>query len=182
MRVRHDRDGLCRAGLRRLLRRLRPRRSPASTRTPARSSGCAAGVMPIYEPGLEALVARNVRGGAAALHGRRPPRRSREADAVFIAVGTPVAARRRPRRPDLRLRRRRGDRAAARRLHGGGDQVDRAGRHRRRDRGDHPRAPARRRRSRWSPTRSSCARARRSRTSSGRTGWWWAWRTSGRGR
>jgi UDPglucose 6-dehydrogenase len=47
-----------------------------------------AGVMPIYEPGLEALVARNVREGrlnftteAAAAVG--------EADAVFIAVGTP---------------------------------------------------------------------------------------------
>jgi UDPglucose 6-dehydrogenase len=46
------------------------------------------GVMPIYEPGLEDLVARNVREGrlffatdsAAAV---------READAVFIAVGTP---------------------------------------------------------------------------------------------
>ena len=47
-----------------------------------------AGVMPIYEPGLEGLVARNVREGrldftteAAAAVG--------EADAVFIAVGTP---------------------------------------------------------------------------------------------
>src|SRR6202012_118838 len=46
------------------------------------------GVMPIFEPGLEDLVARNVREGrlffstelAAAV---------READAVFIAVGTP---------------------------------------------------------------------------------------------
>ena len=35
------------------------------------------------------------------------------ADAVFIAVGTPIAARRRPCRPDLRLRRGRGDRRGA---------------------------------------------------------------------
>ena len=47
-----------------------------------------AGVMPIYEPGLEALVARGVEGGRlsfATEYGEAV----READAVFIAVGTP---------------------------------------------------------------------------------------------
>ena len=50
------------------------------------------GIMPIYEPGLEALVAHNVEAGrlsfttdiTEAVPG---------ADAVFIAVGTPVASR-----------------------------------------------------------------------------------------
>ncbi|HEY1880145.1 MAG TPA: UDP-glucose/GDP-mannose dehydrogenase family protein [Caulobacteraceae bacterium] len=47
-----------------------------------------AGVMPIYEPGLEALVERNVREGRLAFttDGAEPVA---QADAVFIAVGTP---------------------------------------------------------------------------------------------
>src|SRR5579872_697524 len=47
-----------------------------------------AGRMPIYEPGLEALVARNVEAGRLSftLDGHEA---IRAADAVFIAVGTP---------------------------------------------------------------------------------------------
>jgi UDPglucose 6-dehydrogenase len=46
-----------------------------------------AGVMPIYEPGLEALVERNVAQGR--LFFATDPAAVAEADAVFIAVGTP---------------------------------------------------------------------------------------------
>ena len=47
-----------------------------------------AGEMPIYEPGLEALVARNVREGRLDFT-TQPAKAVGEADAVFIAVGTP---------------------------------------------------------------------------------------------
>ena len=46
------------------------------------------GVMPIYEPGLEALVARNVAGGRLRFT-TDLPEGVHGADAVFIAVGTP---------------------------------------------------------------------------------------------
>ena len=46
------------------------------------------GVMPIYEPGLDALVDRNVREGRL-FFATDPAEAVREADAVFIAVGTP---------------------------------------------------------------------------------------------
>jgi len=46
------------------------------------------GVMPIYEPGLEALVERNMREGRLAFATDGAPAIAR-ADAVFIAVGTP---------------------------------------------------------------------------------------------
>ena len=46
------------------------------------------GVMPIYEPGLEDLVARNVREGRL-FFDTDSAEAVREADAVFIAVGTP---------------------------------------------------------------------------------------------
>jgi len=47
-----------------------------------------AGAMPIYEPGLETLVARNVEAGRLAFATEYGDA-VREADAVFIAVGTP---------------------------------------------------------------------------------------------
>jgi UDPglucose 6-dehydrogenase len=46
------------------------------------------GVMPIYEPGLEGLVARNVREGRLDFT-TNPAQAVARADAVFIAVGTP---------------------------------------------------------------------------------------------
>jgi UDPglucose 6-dehydrogenase len=46
------------------------------------------GRMPIFEPGLEGLVARNVRGGRLTFSTELAPAVA-EADAVFIAVGTP---------------------------------------------------------------------------------------------
>ncbi|GJD57009.1 UDP-glucose dehydrogenase family protein [Methylobacterium dankookense] len=55
---------------------------------PAKIAALEAGRMPIYEPGLEALVAENVRQGRLAF--RTELREAvAEADAVFIAVGTP---------------------------------------------------------------------------------------------
>ncbi|MEJ0066562.1 MAG: UDP-glucose/GDP-mannose dehydrogenase family protein [Caulobacteraceae bacterium] len=47
-----------------------------------------AGKMPIYEPGLEVLVARNVEAGRLSFEVKAPDAIG-EADAVFIAVGTP---------------------------------------------------------------------------------------------
>ncbi len=63
-------------------------RSSASIRTPPRSQACAPERIPIFEPGLDEVVAANVKAGrlsfetniAAAVKG---------AGAVFIAVGTP---------------------------------------------------------------------------------------------
>src|SRR3569623_2246386 len=46
------------------------------------------GVMPIFEPGLDALVANNVRAGRLKFTTDLKPAVA-EADAVFIAVGTP---------------------------------------------------------------------------------------------
>ena len=124
----------------------------------ARSTASTPGVMPIWEPGLEALVKANVERGrltfttdlAEGVEGRGSGvHRGRHAG----------AARRRPCRPDLRVRggarARQGDRAGNRRRH----QVDRPGRHRRQDRAKscakrasterlgrlQPRIPARRR-------------------------------------
>jgi UDPglucose 6-dehydrogenase len=53
--------------------------------------GLRAGRMPIYEPGLEELVARNVADGRLAFSGDLPEA-VRRADIVFIAVGTPPKA------------------------------------------------------------------------------------------
>ncbi|MCJ2127187.1 nucleotide sugar dehydrogenase, partial [Methylobacterium sp. J-077] len=57
-------------------------------RDPAKIASLNAGTMPIYEPGLDALVAENVRQGRLAF-GSTLQDAVAEADAVFIAVGTP---------------------------------------------------------------------------------------------
>jgi len=51
-------------------------------------AGLKAGVMPIYEPGLDALVERNVRAGRLSF-ATETRAAVEQADAVFIAVGTP---------------------------------------------------------------------------------------------
>ena len=57
-------------------------------REPDKIASLNAGLMPIYEPGLDALVAENVRQGRLAF--RTSMREAvAQADAVFIAVGTP---------------------------------------------------------------------------------------------
>ncbi len=55
---------------------------------PAKIDALLAGRMPIYEPGLDTLVASNVRGGRLSFTTDLAPA-VRGADAVFIAVGTP---------------------------------------------------------------------------------------------
>ena len=67
------------------------------------------GIMPIYEPGLEDLVDRNVSAGRLRFSVDMGPA-VRDADAVFIAVGTPT---------------RRGDGHAGRSDQGSGDRVRR---------------------------------------------------------
>ena len=54
-------------------------------------AGLKAGRMPIYEPGLDELVAHNVRAGRLSFTTELAPSVA-EADAVFIAVGTPSRA------------------------------------------------------------------------------------------
>ncbi|MCA3732427.1 MAG: UDP-glucose/GDP-mannose dehydrogenase family protein, partial [Phenylobacterium sp.] len=54
----------------------------------AKIEGLKAGRMPIYEPGLDTLVARNVQAGRLAFT-TEAAEAVRSADAVFIAVGTP---------------------------------------------------------------------------------------------
>ena len=167
-----DRDGrfgLCRPGVGRLLRRFRPRRGLHRQGSSPRSTRSKDGVMPIYEPGLDALVEANVKAGrlsfttdlAAGIAG---------AAAIFIAVGTP--SRRGDGHADLSfvyaVAREIGE--TPRERCGRRDQVDRAGRHRRRGRADHRAKPAARTGCRSSRTPSSCAKARRSATSSAPTG------------
>ena len=109
-------------------------------------------------------------------------RASRDAEAVFIAVGTP--SRRGDGHADLSLclRRGRGTGAGADQAGRGGHQVDRPGRNRRPDRRDCSRKRARPRACRSRPTPNSCAKARRSPTSSIPTASWSAPRTSRRAR
>ena len=88
------------------------------------------GEIPIFEPGLDALVASNVKAGRLDFTTDLAAPVA-EADAVFIAVGTP--SRRGDGHADLsyvtcRCAR---DRRGAGRLHRGRHQIDRAGRHRR---------------------------------------------------
>ena len=109
------------------------------------------GEIPIFEPGLDALVANNDAPGPALLHHRHGRRRARRRGDLHRRRHA-VAPRRRPRRPDLRLRRGarggRGDVRLRRLRH----QVDGAGRHRRRGRAHRPRGqPGRRFRRRLQP-------------------------------
>ena len=60
----------------------------ASTRTPPRSQLCAAGAIPIFEPGLDEVVAANVRAGRLSF-ATEMAKAVADAEAVFIAVGTP---------------------------------------------------------------------------------------------
>ena len=55
---------------------------------PARIEALRAGRMPIYEPGLDRLVADNVRDGRLTFHTELAPAMA-GAEAVFLAVGTP---------------------------------------------------------------------------------------------
>ena len=133
------------------------------------------GEVPIFEPGLEELMAKNVAAGrlsftldlAEAVAG---------ADAVFIAVGTPT--RRGDGHADLTYvmaaaeRNRRG----ADRLCGDGDQIDGAGRHQPQGgRGGRARPTRCRVRRRLEP-RIPARRARRSTISCAPTGWSWGWK------
>ncbi len=146
---------------------------------PAKIEKLKRGEIPIFEPGLDVLLAKNVKAGrltftldiAAAVAG---------ADAVFIAVGTPT---------------RRGDghadltyvMAAAAEIGARADglcrdrhQVDRAGGHQPPGRRGGGRGTARRRSSTWPRTPNSCARVRRSTISCAPTAWSWASRASAR--
>ncbi len=102
------------------------------------------GEIPIYEPGLDELVARNVAAGR--MHFLSSLREGVQgADVVFLAVGTPI--RRGDGYADLSLcvrgRRRAG--AAYRALHRHHHQIDRAGRHQPGDRAPPQGAASRRR-------------------------------------
>jgi UDPglucose 6-dehydrogenase len=126
------------------------------------------GVMPIYEPGLDKLVADNVEAGRLKFGTDLAAAAVGDADAVFIAVGTPT---------------RRGDGhadltyvyAAAARSRGRSGYTVVVTKStvpvgtNARWRGSSARRPAPS--STWRRTRSSCARARRSTTSCGPTAW-----------
>ena len=87
------------------------------------------GVMPIYEPGLDALVETNVK--AARLSFTTDLAEGiRDAQAIFIAVGTPSRRGGRACRPVVRPRRRTRSRGSAGARGRGGHKVDRSGRHR----------------------------------------------------
>ena len=174
--------GLCRARVGRLFRGFRPSRSSASTTMPSKIEALKRGEIPIFEPGLARPGRQQCRGRAADLSRPISPTAVAAARRGLHRRRHAVAARRRPRRPHLCLRRGARDRRRARRLHRHRHQIDRAGRHRRRGRARSSARPTRTPTSRSSPTRNSCAKARRSRTSSGPTASSSASRTSARGR
>ena len=105
------------------------------------------GEMPIYEPGLAEARRRRMsrREGRLSFTNGSAQRRSSEADAVFIAVGTP--SRRGDGHADLTYvyEAAREIAARARRLHRHRHQIDRAGRHGRRGRAHRARDAAGRR-------------------------------------
>jgi UDPglucose 6-dehydrogenase len=99
-----------------------------------------AGEIPIYEPGLAELVRTNVGQGRLSFSTELDEAVA-EADAVFIAVGTP--SRRGDGHADLSyVYEAAREIAAALRVHRGHHQVDGTGGHRRRGRAHHPRAAA----------------------------------------
>ena len=86
------------------------------------------GVMPIFEPGLDTLVENNVSAGR--LNFTTDLKAAvKDADAVFIAVGTPTRRGGGARGPKLRLCGRKGYCRGDERIYGGGHQIHRAGRH-----------------------------------------------------
>ena len=87
------------------------------------------GKIPIYEPGLDALVEKHTSRRPAHLH-HRPRGRDRGCRGRVHRGRHAVAARRRPCRPVLRLRRRGGDRGHAQAPDPGRHQVHGPGRHR----------------------------------------------------
>ena len=164
-----DRRRLCRPGVRRLLRRVRHRRHRGGGRR-AKLAALHEGRMPIYEPGLDKLVAENVAAGRLAFTGdlaagrATAPRRSSSPSAPrrAAATATPTSPTSMPRRAG---------RPGDDRLCGDRHQIDRPGRHRppHRRKSSAPRGPT------WSstspPTPNSCARATPSATSCARTAW-----------
>ena len=140
-------------------------------RDPARIRQLRGGDIPIYEPGLEALIESNVNAGRLSFSTDIEDAVT-GSEAVFIAVGTP--GRHGDGRADLRNVRQAAE-EVARAMDGGykvdRDEIDRPGRHWPRDRRAHREALARPGRSTSHPTPSSCARARRSGISCAPTGW-----------
>ena len=128
----HDRHRLCGTGVRRLLRGFRPpghlrRQGRRQDRQPAPRRN------PDFRARARCAGRRQCEGRPAGFHHRSRGAGRRGRCGVHRGRHA-VAARRRPRRSELRPRRRARDRRGAFRLHGGGDQIDRAGRHRRRGR------------------------------------------------
>ena len=171
MRIADDRHRLCRAWSRAPASPSSASTSSASTRTQPRSRACAAGEIPIFEPGLDELVARQRQGRAPRPSPPTSPAAVAGADAVFIAVGTPSAAAATAMPispmsspPPRRSRRRSTGYAVVVTKStvpvGTGREVD----------AHHPRGPARRPSSTSPPTRNSCAKARRSTISCAPTG------------
>ena len=123
------------------------------------------GKIPIFEPDLDRLVENNVKSGRLTFSTELTGP-VREADAVFIAVGTP--SRRGDGHADLSYvyARPREIAAAVSRLHRGDHQIDCASWHRRRSGKTYPRNQPIGRCRRRLESRNFCVKARRSATSS----------------
>ena len=139
----------------------------------AKIAGLKQGVMPIYEPGLDEVVATNVKAGRLSFE-TDLKEAVPGAEAVFIAVGTP--SRRGDGHADLSYVFAVAEEiaAGAYRLCRDRHQIDGSRRHQPQGGGDHPQDCVPTRISTSPPIRSSCAKARRSRISGDRTASWWA--------